>query len=94
MPYGAPVDLFYKILSMPTLLIVVEIEREKYGMIEVGKTLPRIERWEVIEATTTRLALEKGLSQDPKKYRYRLGHRSGPPFSFEFWSSTFVARMR
>lgn len=35
------------------------------GMIEVGKTLPRIERWEVTEATTIRLALEKGLSQDP-----------------------------
>jgi len=48
---------------MPTLLIVVE--RAKYGMIEVGKTLPRIERWEVTEATTTRLALEKGLYKDP-----------------------------
>jgi hypothetical protein len=36
-------------------------------MIEVGvgKTLPRIERWEVTEATTIRLALEKGFSQDP-----------------------------
>lgn len=39
-----------KVFIRSTLLIVVE--RTKYGMIEVGKTLPRIERQEGTKATT------------------------------------------